>query len=775
MFGFVNSALQNLIKRRYGEDKWIAVQEAAEIKLEGAGFRIRTIYEDEDTYRLLAAAKEVLDVSNEDLLRQFGDEFLLWCQEYGYNKLLMLLGGTIQEFLVNLDALHDHLANEYPGMRPPSFRCVPVAGSDGDAMILHYYSERAGLHDVVVGIVTAVAKGLYDFDDNCLRIELLKKEFLRKNGMGEAYHAEFMVTVNREEETEDGGSSVSSSVVSASKTPSVVSSFSPPPPLLVSPSQLVGSQTFSEAFPFHLVLDRDMLIVQAGTVMQRVIGWRRNGADDEYSDMSDSYLPHFNDHFHMARPYMENVTFDNIIAHIHTAFVVNGKFRNHDNEKEEEEEEDDDDDGMTLLRLKGQMVYDKDHDVLLYLCSPRVGNFHSLGRCGLSMCDIPIYDATRELILNSGIFAMDHNRMHELEVRTDMLRQKQIELESINKRLDGLLYSILPVTVADRLRNREIVEPQRFDNVTVLYSDIVQFTKIGQQCEPIKVVNMLQELYSIFDNAVRRNNVFKVETIGDAYIVCGGLPEENDSHPVDVVNQALDMVGASALVMHPSTNRRGDIKIRVGVHSGMVYAGVVGTKMPRYCLFGRSVGMAHDAEQTSHPRQVKITKKTYDLLQSSPRAAGMYNYEPCDKKISIPGSYNKEMDCYFVSRSANNKFRMLEPSEPIQWVNKWLGSSSRNASPESSPKLTRKLSQKNAGANRSPLVARSSRIAARAAELAATVADNSSPLLAEEEKKQQQVVPLSKFVRQPSPVLVDGRWYWIVHPPFVSNFVSTEL
>ena len=60
----------------------------------------------------------------------------------------------------------------------------------------------------------------------------------------------------------------------------------------------------------------------------------------------------------------------------------------------------------------------------------------------------------------------------------------------------------------------------------------------------------------------------------------------------------------------------------------------------------------------------------------------MYNYEPCDKKISIPGSYNKEMDCYFVSRSANNKFRMLEPSEPIQWVNKWLGSSSRNASPE---------------------------------------------------------------------------------------------
>eukprot|EP00118_Oscarella_pearsei_P017393 m.171809 g.171809 ORF g.171809 m.171809 type:complete len:759 (+) comp39074_c0_seq18:349-2625(+) len=750
MFGFVNLALQRLIENNYGEEKWIKIRDLAGIELEGARFLIRTMYEDEWTYRLLAAAKEELGVDNEFLLRLFGEEFMTWCQTFRYNKLLMLLGGTIQEFLANLDALHDHLANEYPGMRAPSFRCEAVTDAPDDSgtktMILHYYSERAGLHDVVIGIVRAVAERLYN--DVTLRIELQRKEFLQKNGMGEAYHAEFLVIIKSDE---------ASGVATDGKNPGPEAVAA-----LLPSGQMMGSKTFCWAFPFHMVLDEDMIVLQAGVALQRIMPW----------DMSGAYLPLFNDYFQMARPYMENVTFDNIIAHIHTAFVINRKSASEHQSGVKRK-----DSGLSVLRLKGQMIHDQENGVLLYLCSPRVGTFNNLKDCGFAMCDIPVYDATRELVLNSGIFMVDHKRMHELEVKTDRLRQKQMELETLNKRLDGLLYSILPVTVADRLRNREIVEPEKFDTVTVLFSDIVEFTKIGQQCPPIKVVNMLQELYSFFDNGVRRNSVYKVETIGDAYVVVGGLPEKNDCHAVNVVNQALDMVDSSRLVMHPFTNKRGDIKIRVGVHSGMVYAGVVGTKMPRYCLFGRSVSMAHNAEQTGRPYMVKITEATHSLLGASDSAA-MYEYEPCDKNIPFPGSFDREMTCLFVKRSEINEFQLLEPVQPTEWMKTWL-SSSRHQSPAGSPRVgERRKSRRDRCADRSPLVV------IRSSQLDKEKAVNASPSTRRHERKIASVLVPSEHSRsgtslvlpakviqyeRVSSVFVEGRWYWLVHSPLQSR------
>ena len=129
---------------------YVTLRKEAQVEMEGS-FLVRIIYEDRITYSLIQSAEKVLNMPANSILELFGWMFFEFCQESGYDKILRILGATTKDFLQNLDALHDHLATIYPGMRAPSFRCTesPETG----ALILHYYSERPGLEHIVIGIV----------------------------------------------------------------------------------------------------------------------------------------------------------------------------------------------------------------------------------------------------------------------------------------------------------------------------------------------------------------------------------------------------------------------------------------------------------------------------------------------------------------------------------------------------------------------------------------------------------------------------------------------
>ena len=115
-----------------------------------------------------------LGVPATKILEMFGETFFDFCQESGYDRILHVLGGTLSEFLCNLDALHDHLGSMYPGMRAPSFR---VTNGDG-AIILHYYSARDGLEHIVLGIVKTVARKLLNTEVS----KLVKRKFENSTG-----------------------------------------------------------------------------------------------------------------------------------------------------------------------------------------------------------------------------------------------------------------------------------------------------------------------------------------------------------------------------------------------------------------------------------------------------------------------------------------------------------------------------------------------------------------------------------------------------------------
>ncbi|KAF7210521.1 heat-stable enterotoxin receptor-like [Nothobranchius furzeri] len=150
--------------------------------------------------------------------------------------------------------------------------------------------------------------------------------------------------------------------------------------------------------------------------------------------------------------------------------------------------------------------------------------------------------------------------------------------------------------------------------VTIFFSDIVGFTSISASCTPLQVVEMLNNLYMCFDTRIESYDVYKVETIGDAYMVVSGLPERNgDRHADEIAKMALDLLAAVKQVVIPHMPKE-RLQLRAGIHTGPCVAGIVGHKMPRYCLFGDTVNTASRMESTSLPQKIHASSETYLAL-----------------------------------------------------------------------------------------------------------------------------------------------------------------
>uniref|UniRef100_A0A8D8TCN0 Guanylate cyclase n=3 Tax=Cacopsylla melanoneura TaxID=428564 RepID=A0A8D8TCN0_9HEMI len=194
-----------------------------------------------------------------------------------------------------------------------------------------------------------------------------------------------------------------------------------------------------------------------------------------------------------------------------------------------------------------------------------------------------------------------------VEEKTDQLSQEK-------RRSEELLYQVLPRPVAQQLMAGDMVQPEQFECVTVYFSDIVGFTSLCAQSSPMQVVNLLNDLYSTFDRVIGAYDVYKVETIGDAYMVVSGLPERNgDNHAREICKMALAILEAvqSFTIQHKPDAQ---LKVRIGIHSGPVCAGVVGQKMPHYCLFGDTVNTASRMESTGQPLRIHVSHETKKIL-----------------------------------------------------------------------------------------------------------------------------------------------------------------
>ncbi|KAJ3372302.1 Retinal guanylyl cyclase 2 [Allomyces arbusculus] len=226
----------------------------------------------------------------------------------------------------------------------------------------------------------------------------------------------------------------------------------------------------------------------------------------------------------------------------------------------------------------------------------------------------------------------------EEAARSEQAR-KQTEMESLIAQLDAertrtrsLIGEILPSSISDQLMTADMVPPMAYDQCTILYTDICGFTSLASQSEPLDIVDLLNDLYTCFDDILAQYDVQKIETVGDCYVICSGVPRPNgDRHYSEMAKLALHLLKAINTIR---IRHRPDVvlKMRIGMHSGPVVAGVVGRKMPRYTLFGDSNTIANKLESTGLPMKVHISEATYEGLEQ----LGGFHFEARGDLV-IPG------------------------------------------------------------------------------------------------------------------------------------------
>jgi class 3 adenylate cyclase len=236
------------------------------------------------------------------------------------------------------------------------------------------------------------------------------------------------------------------------------------------------------------------------------------------------------------------------------------------------------------------------------------------------------------------------NRELEDKVRertTEVVRQKN-EAEAQRARSDELLLNILPAETAEELKATGKAKAKHINEVTVLFTDIQNFTTIAETYSPSDLVSEINECFSAFDRIMEKHGVEKIKTIGDSYMAAGGLPVANDTHAFDVVSAALEI--QEFMQRHRSKMEsvgNNPFRIRIGIHTGPVVAGIVGIKKFAYDIWGDTVNLASRMESAGEVDKVNISEATYNLVKDKFHCTYRGKHEAKNKG---------RMDMYFVEK-----------------------------------------------------------------------------------------------------------------------------
>lgn len=191
-------------------------------------------------------------------------------------------------------------------------------------------------------------------------------------------------------------------------------------------------------------------------------------------------------------------------------------------------------------------------------------------------------------------------------------RQAEIALKQEQEKSERLLRNILPPMIADQLKDNSQAIASRFEAVTILFADIVDFTGLAAEVSPRYLVNLLNDIFSAFDCVGDRLNLEKIKTIGDAYMVVGGAPQPRPDHAEAILVMAIEM---QRIIQHFHRRDGSPFRLRIGIHTGPVIAGVIGIKKFSYDLWGDTVNIASRMESHGVMDRIQVSATTYAHLQ----------------------------------------------------------------------------------------------------------------------------------------------------------------
>jgi len=231
-------------------------------------------------------------------------------------------------------------------------------------------------------------------------------------------------------------------------------------------------------------------------------------------------------------------------------------------------------------------------------------------------------------------------RYFETSKHNAVLQTKNELIEAERERSEGLLLNILPSLVANELKNSGIAKARSYKNASVMFSDFVKFGAIAQTLKPEELVGVLDFYFTSFDKIISKYNVEKIKTIGDAYMLASGLPNEDPNNPLEIVKAAIeiqDFVSKSKIDRQKKNLPFFDA--RVGVHTGPLVAGVVGHKKFAYDIWGDTVNVAARLENNCEPGRVNVSASTHEFIKSKYK---------CEFRGVIPVKNRDDVGMYYV-------------------------------------------------------------------------------------------------------------------------------
>nr|AAB25820.1 guanylyl cyclase [Drosophila melanogaster] len=557
-------------------------------------------------YDYLADIQELLlkmdEASASEILVLLGEELITCCCTGIIERAFRCLGTDLQEFLGSLDGVYDVLKLQEEDVTDTGFVCA----GEGE---LIFTSERPVIAWLLLGSLKALTRMLYKVDVN-IKIEPVER--------CPAVSLPLLAGQGQLPDHADGSSTSVSKTIPETVQRSNSSNAS---------DLQMNSSSFCKMFPWHFIMNEQLELVQLG-----------RGFSKLYKPYMADFGCQATTYFDFKRPKGLTMKFRDIVRRTYTPFLIG--LNNPPGAV---------DFPAIGLEIKGQMVHCPESNSLLFIGSPFLDGLDGLTCNGLFISDIPLHDATREVILVGEQARAQDGLRRRMDKIKNSIEEANSAVTKERKKNVSLLHLIFPAEIAEKLWLGSSIDAKTYPDVTILFSDIVGFTSICSRATPFMVISMLEGLYKDFDEFCDFFDVYKVETIGDAYCVASGLHRASiyDAH------RCLDGLKMIDACSKHITHDGEQIKMRIGLHTGTVLAGVVGRKMPRYCLFGHSVTIANKFESGSEALKINVSPTTKDWLTK--HEGFEFELQPRDpsflpKEFPNPGGTET---CYFLESFRN--------------------------------------------------------------------------------------------------------------------------